>query len=124
MIKYHETFNKKWFLKDSTLFYEEDSIVYKAKNSDKLNLLYPDDMCIGVIGDGCGGGRIFIADSGHNMIKVYEPENGEVFIILEDISRPKSISKKGCILSVLTDDINELIEFDLSSMTKSVKKRK
>lgn len=122
MIEYHDTYDKRWFLKDSTLYYEKDTQTYKAKNDKELDLLNPKDMCIGIIGDGCGGGRIFIADTGHDMIKVYEPENGEVFIIMQDISMPKSISKKGCILSIQTDDKHELIEFDLSSMTKSVRR--
>ncbi len=121
MIKYYETYGKKWFLQSSKLCYVEDSNIYFAKNSDQLDLLNPNDMCIGIIGDGCGGGRIFIADTGHNMIKVYDPQTAEVFIILKDINMPKSIKKKGCILSIETATIKELIEFDLSSMTQTIK---
>lgn len=120
MIKYYETYDKRWFLKKSMLCYEVDEKVYVAKNSQQLNLLDPSDMCIGIIGDGCGGGRVFIADTGHSMIKVYEPENGEVFIILKGINKPISIMKKACILSIKTD-ADELIEFDLSSMTYVIK---
>jgi len=121
MSKYYETYEKKWFFKDSKLCYMQDEMTFEAKNSEQLDLLDPSDMCIGVIGDGCGGGRIFIADTGHKMIKVYEPENAEVFVILKDINSPQTIAKKACILSITTDVQNELIEFDLSSMTHTTK---
>lgn len=121
MIKYHETYDKKWFLKDSKLMFEQDGNIYEAKNSEELDLLHPSDMCVGIIGDGCGGGRIFIADTGHKMIKVYEPETAEVFVIMQDLNSPKSINKSACILSIETKVKGEIVEFDLSSMTKTIK---
>ncbi len=121
MIKYHETYDKKWFLKDSKLCYEYDENLHEAENSDILDLNDPNDMCIGIIGDGCGGGRIFIADTGNDMIKVYDPQSAEVFVIIKDIQKPNRITKKGCILSIYTDSKDQYIEFDLSSMTKSIK---
>lgn len=115
MIKYYESYDKKWYLYDSKLYFEQDSQSYEAKNSEKLDLNNPQDMCIGEIGDGCGGGRIFIADTGNGMIKVYEPEQAEVFIILSSIDTPRTISKKGCILFIESNSGD--LEFDLSSMS-------
>lgn len=112
MIKYYEQFDKKWFIDRSKLCYEKDSIVYEAENSVELNLHNPQDICIGVIGDGCGGGRVFIADTDNNMIKAYEPESGDIIILADNISKPKLIKKIGCMLYI-TNDINETIEIDL-----------
>ncbi len=121
MITHSQTYDKRWFLKNSKLYYEEESNICLAENSSELDLSNPKDMCIGVIGDGCGGGRIFIADTGHNMIKVYDPTTAEVFIILKDIDQPTGIKKKGCILSIEIANTKELIEFDLSSMKQIIK---
>ena len=69
-------------------------------------------VCEGIIGDGCGGGRIFSIEE--NRLKAYDPQSQSSRILLEDIIKAKSISKKGCIITIVCED--ETIEFDLSSV--------
>jgi len=75
-------------------------------------------FCIGIIGDGCGGGREFIVEDG--ILFAHNPQTKENITLLQDIKMPKSISKKGCIITIECE--KESIEFDLSAMSKSVKK--
>lgn len=70
--------------------------------------------CEGIVGDGCGGGRLFTIQEG--VLKAYDPQSGEVVILLEGIKEPKGISKKGCTLFIECAD--EKFEFDLPSMRK------
>jgi len=70
--------------------------------------------CEGIIGDGCGGGRIFIIED--ETLIAYEPQTKEKIILLKDIHMPKNISKKGCIISIECE--NEIIEFNLSTFKK------
>ena len=69
--------------------------------------------CEGIIGDGCGGGRIFIVED--ETLIAYEPQTKEKIILLKDIYMPRAISKKGCIITIRCDD--ETIKFDLSALT-------
>ena len=69
-------------------------------------------ICEGIVGDGCGGGRIFSIEE--NMLKAYDPQSKSSRILLEDIIKAKSISKKGCIITIVCE--SETIEFDLSSV--------
>jgi len=71
-------------------------------------------MCEGIIGDGCGGGRIFMVVE--NTLKAYDPMTKNSRVLLEDIKKPLIISKKACIVSVICED--ETVEFDLSEMRK------
>lgn len=73
-------------------------------------------ICEGIIGDGCGGGRIFMVKDG--VIKAYDPLSKDFFELLEGIQSPISISKSHCIVSVVCQ--NETIEFDLSSMKRII----
>lgn len=70
--------------------------------------------CIGVIGDGCGGGRVFTVHD--DKLKVYDPQSKEFMVLLEDIKDALFVSKKGCIVTV--ECKNERIEFDLSAMKR------
>ena len=74
--------------------------------------------CIGIVGDGCGGGREFIVQN--ETLSAYDPQTDESIVLLENIYMPKSIKKKACIISIKCE--NELIEFDLSKMDKTIKK--
>lgn len=74
--------------------------------------------CEGIIGDGCGGGRLFTIDG--DKLKAYDPQSKETILLMEGISKAKSISKKACTLFIECE--NENIEFDLPSMTPTVKK--
>ena len=82
-------------------------------------LQHPLDLCAGIYGDGCGGGRIFIVDSYNNKIKVYDPESKDVMTLLEDLSEPSGISKKWCQLFIANTNAHEILVFDLSQMQKT-----
>ena len=71
-------------------------------------------VCEGIVGDGCGGGRLFVIQD--NMLKAYDPQTRKSITLLEDIVSPKSIAKKGCVISIECE--NENIKFDLSLMKK------
>lgn len=75
-------------------------------------------VCEGIIGDGCGGGRIFVVED--STLKAYDPQSKESIILLENIQSPKKITKKACIISIECEKFT--IDFDLSAMSKSVKK--
>lgn len=70
--------------------------------------------CIGIVGDGCGGGREFIIEDG--VLFAHDPATKEDITLLENIHMPRTISKKGCLITIECED--EKIEFDLSSMMK------
>ena len=69
-------------------------------------------ICEGIIGDGCGGGRLFIVED--ETLKAYDPQTKEMIVLLENIHMPKEISKKACIITIECED--KTIEFDLSKM--------
>lgn len=75
-------------------------------------------VCEGIIGDGCGGGRIFFIEQ--NTLFAHDPQTKENMKLLENIHMPKKISKKACIITIECED--ERIEFDLSSMQQTLKK--
>ena len=68
--------------------------------------------CEGIIGDGCGGGRIFFVEN--ESLCVYDPTTKMSRILLESVGRVVEISKKACIISLYL--ANEKIEFDLSTL--------
>ncbi|MCX6052008.1 MAG: thiamine biosynthesis protein ThiF [Campylobacterales bacterium] len=72
-------------------------------------------VCEGIIGDGCGGGRIFFIKD--ETLYANDPMTNENILLLENIHMPRSVSKKGCVVTIECE--NELIEFDLSKMKKS-----
>ncbi len=74
----------------------------------------PSLTCEGIIGDGCGGGRLFAIDD--EKLKAYDPQSEETIVLLEGIQNATSISKKACVVTVTCKD--EIIEFDLSKMRK------
>lgn len=69
-------------------------------------------VCEGIIGDGCGGGRIFFIKN--NILFAHDPHTKEDMKLLENIHMPKEVSKKGCVVSIKCE--TELIEFDLSKI--------
>ena len=69
-------------------------------------------VCEGIIGDGCGGGRIFFIES--DALWVYDPiteDRMEIFLGLKGV---KKISKSGCIIRIFFQDREE--SFDLSQV--------
>ena len=70
--------------------------------------------CVGIVGDGCGGGREFIVEDG--VLFAYDSQTDEKIVLLKDIHMPKAISKSGCIITIECED--EVIKFDLSALRK------
>ena len=71
-------------------------------------------VCEGIIGDGCGGGRIFFVEG--EALFANDPQIGKNTFLLDGIKNVKIISKKACIISIECEE--EVIEFDLSSLSK------
>jgi hypothetical protein len=69
-------------------------------------------VCEGIIGDGCGGGRIFFIED--ETLQVYDPMTKERMVLLESIVGAKELYKKACIISVLCQE--RVITFDLSAL--------
>jgi len=70
--------------------------------------------CIGIVGDGCGGGREFIVENG--IFFAHDLQTGENIILLKDIHMPRAINKSGCIITIECE--REKIKFDLSALKK------
>jgi len=71
-------------------------------------------VCEGIVGDGCGGGRIFIVED--ESLVVFDPTTSEREVLLADVIDAKEVTKDGCIVTIKTD--LEVIEFDLSLLRK------
>jgi len=69
-------------------------------------------VCEGIIGDGCGGGRLFFVEG--ERLKTYDPITKEKFTLLRDILNAQGISKTACIITIVCE--KEVIEFDLSAL--------
>ncbi len=70
--------------------------------------------CMGIVGDGCGGGREFIIEEGE--LFAYDALSNESITLLKDIKNAQNISKKSCVLTIECRD--EVFKFDLSLMKK------
>ena len=69
-------------------------------------------VCEGIIGDGCGGGRIFFIKD--TTLYAHDPVSKINLKLKEEIFHAKSIQKKACIIKIKCK--NEEIDFDLSSL--------
>ena len=69
-------------------------------------------VCEGIIGDGCGGGRIFYVED--ETLYAFYDVTGEKTELLGSIKDIKSISKKGCSITLICE--SETLEFDLSAL--------
>jgi len=66
--------------------------------------------CEGVIGDGCGGGRIFyIKDA---SLYAYDPNTQESMLLFEGVANAQTLRKKGCRITI--ECVAQTIVFDLS----------
>jgi len=72
--------------------------------------------CMGIVGDGCGGGREFIVED--ETLYAYDSQANESITLLENIIDAKTISKKACIITI--ECTNEIIKFDLSAMKRLI----
>ena len=71
-------------------------------------------VCEGIVGDGCGGGRLFMVEN--ETLKAYDPTTKEKFTLLENIVDAQKISKSRCIITI--EFLEKIVKFDLSSMSK------
>lgn len=67
-------------------------------------------VCEGIIGDGCGGGRLFYIED--EILKTYDPQTQTSMTLLSSVKDAKSIKKKKCIIYIKCR--SKTIEFDLS----------
>jgi len=76
--------------------------------------LQDDLVCEGIIGDGCGGGRIFTIKDG--VLVAYDPQTHSTIELLKGIVDAVKISKKACLITI--ECKNEIVSFDLSLLSK------
>jgi hypothetical protein len=98
----------------------EGLFTFGDSNEGELLLQHPQGVCTGIIGDGCGGGRLFIADTYNNKVKAYFPDDNSMRTLLEGLNEPGGISKKGCELYIANTNAHEIVVFDLSKMQSRV----
>ena len=70
--------------------------------------------CIGIVGEGCGGGREFIVEDG--ILSAYDPQSGERVVLLKNIQNAYKIHKKECLITI--ECIDEIVKFNLSKLQK------
>jgi thiol-disulfide isomerase/thioredoxin len=124
--------NQIWFVdaESSSLRYIENSEVktvigeglfeFGDSCTGTLKLQHPQALVAGKMGDGCGGGRLFIADTFNNKIKVYDPFSHSIMDLIEGLDAPMGIAKRGCILYIVNTNAHEIITFNLSEMKKAI----
>ena len=69
-------------------------------------------VCEGIVGDGCGGGRIFFVEDA--MLQVYDPTTQECMVLLSKLPHVLEVTKKQCIISIKTHE--KILRYDLSLM--------
>jgi hypothetical protein len=67
--------------------------------------------CEGVIGDGCGGGRLFYIED--ETLKSYDETTQESLLLLENIKDAEKITKDGCLIFIESSTQKRIL-FDLS----------
>ncbi|WP_345969788.1 thioredoxin-like domain-containing protein [Sulfurimonas sp. HSL1-6] len=80
-------------------------------------LQHPQGIACGRIGDGCGGGRLFIADTYNGKLKVYDPQSGRMMTLMADLNEPAGLCKQGCSLYIAESGAHRVIRYDLSAMS-------
>ena len=69
-------------------------------------------VCEGIIGDGCGGGRLFAVED--EILFAYDPITKEKFTLVEELRSVQSISKSACLITLVMKCDN--LVFDLSKL--------
>jgi len=69
-------------------------------------------VCEGIIGDGCGGGRLFVVEN--KTLFAYDPMTQEKFTLVEELQSVQSISKSACLITLVLKGDNLI--FDLSKL--------
>ena len=90
---------------------------YGDSDTEPVLLQHPQGIACGRISDGCGGGRLFVADTYNGKVKAYDPQSGRMMTLLEGLREPTGICKTGCSLFIAETGAHRVVRFDLSSMT-------
>jgi len=98
----------------------EGLFTYGDSSEGEILLQHPQGVCAGIAGDGCGGGRLFIADTFNNKVKAYFPDDNSMMTLLDGLDEPGGISKRGCELYIANTNAHEIVAFDLPKMEKKV----
>ena len=99
------------------VFTEFGEGLYTYGDDDSKRLLqHPQDMALGRYKDGCGTGRLFIADTYNGKIKVYNPEDKSMQTLVDNVSLPISIAKSKCKLYIICMGETKPFIFDLKEM--------
>jgi len=69
-------------------------------------------VCEGVVGDGCGGGRIFYIED--EKLFAYDPYSKTKIKLRENIIGAKHLEKNACVLTIKT--ARETLKLDLSEL--------
>jgi len=67
-------------------------------------------VCEGIIGDGCGGGRIFYVQD--EKLQAFDPVTKESLLLLDNVKNVQKISKSACIITIEYTD--SILQLDLS----------
>lgn len=73
-------------------------------------------IACGRIGDGCGGGRLFMTDAYGGKLKAYDPQSGRMMTLLEGLREPTGLCKAGCSLYIAETGVHRVVRFDLSAL--------
>ena len=79
---------------------------------DGFNLSSP-LVCEGIIGDGCGGGRLFFVEE--ETLFAYDPMSKKRLTLLKDITDALTLCKKACVVTITCKNKN--ITLDLSTLS-------
>jgi thiol-disulfide isomerase/thioredoxin len=94
----------------------EGLFTYGDSDASPIRLQHPQGIACGRIGDGCGGGRLFVSDTYNGKIKAYDPLNGRMMTVSEGMREPTGICKDGCSLYIAETAAHRIVRFDLSEM--------
>lgn len=70
-------------------------------------------VCEGIVGDGCGGGRIFFIKE--DALMVHDPVTKEEMVLCDNLKGVQKIDKHGCHITLSLKENN--LVFDLSLMS-------
>ena len=92
----------------------EGLFTFGDSDAAPVRLQHPQGVACGRIGDGCGGGRLFVADTYNGKIKAYDPLSGRMMTLLEGLDEPTGICKRGCSLYIAETGAHRIVRYDLS----------
>lgn len=92
----------------------EGLFTFGDSDTPPLLLQHPQGITCGRVGDGCGGGRIFVADTYNGKLKAFDPLGGTMMTIAEGLNEPVDLYKRGC--HIFIAETARISRFDLSTM--------